>query len=112
MFISQNHNKQCVGENNCSDFERCSFARPELYANNKRSRKHETHVYSQPKKKNAYNPKVTVECGDVVTVEEVATQEWTEIKVSDTKNPFHMKQIKEVMLIRGEKYQIIKIKKH
>lgn len=29
--ISRYHGKKCVGEHNCSDFERCSFSRPELY---------------------------------------------------------------------------------
>lgn len=59
-----------------------------------------------------YNPKVTVERGDTVIVEAMATQEQIDIHVPDVKNPFYMKCINDVILIRGEKYKIIRVKKH
>lgn len=54
---------------------------------------------------------VTVELGNKVIVESLATQERIDIHVTDTKNPFYMKQINDIVLIRGEKYKIITVKK-
>ena len=110
--ISQYHGKQCVGARNCSDFERCSVPRPELY----KTRTPQTAVKNNKRKnvsdRNNYNPKITVEKGNTVVVSVVETGERIDIHVTDVKNPFYMKKINEIVLIKCEQYKIVEIKKN
>ena len=109
--VSRNHNQRCVGEHNCLDFERCSFSRPELYKTEKRT----TNAKSEKKKNNTtkkkYDPKKTVEKGDTVIVSAVKDGENIDIHVTDVKNPFYMKHLNEIVLIKCEQYKIIGINK-
>lgn len=106
--FSKNHNKNCVGENSCDDFERCSFSRPNLRNEAKYVKEK---PYDRKNIKKQYNPKITVERGNTITIESVVTKEIVEFKVSDTKNPFYMKCINDVVLIKGEEYRIVKLEK-
>ena len=52
---------------------------------------------------------MTVQLGDNIIVKSLVTQEEIDIKISDRKNPFYLKSLNEIILIKGEKYKIIKI---
>ena len=109
--ISKNHGKQCVGENYCGDFERCSFSRPELYQNAKKSSQTSVPIRKDLPEKKKYDPKVTVEKGNRIVVSHISTNEKVDIHVTDEKNPFYLKQLNDIVLIKCEKYQIESIKK-
>ena len=113
--LSKHHGKPCVGEHNCSNFERCSFSRPEIYKNRNQNSKPYQNTKAGSNKtasvQKKYNPKTTVEKGNTVIVQALATEERIDIHVTDTKNPFYLKQMYEIIVIKGEKYKIIGIQK-
>ncbi len=110
--ISQFHEKKCVGEKNCTDFERCSFTRPDLYRNEKKQPFVNANKRKVSLKKKNFNSKKTVERGDTAIVLAIATGERIDIPVSDIKNPFLMKKINEIILVKCEQYKIIEIRKN
>lgn len=106
--ISPNHNRVCVGKSNCDEFERSSFRK----VNNKSDDKIiSTSPKSQYHKKNTvkHSSVRTVQLGDTVVVSSLVTHEEISIKISDRKNPFYSRALNEIVLIKGEKYKIIKI---
>ena len=108
--ISPNHNRTCVGKSNCDEFERSSFRK----TNNKTENKfviNKSKAKTQNHEKNnvKHSSVRIVQLGDTVVVNSLVTDEVIEIKISDRKNPFYSRALNEVVLIKGEKYQIIKI---
>lgn len=103
--ISINHGKVCVGENECDEFERGNPKRANICQNDRK--------YQEHKKRQSYqNSKTTVVRGDIVFVEEIATHEIIDFKVNDVKNPFYMKSIGDIVLIKCEQYKIVELRKH
>ena len=109
--ISQNHGKECVEKKYCEDFELCSFKRPELRKNTQKNQPAHITTRKNVSEKKKYDPKITVEKGNKIIVSHLTTKENFEIHVTDEKNPFYLKQLKEVVLIKREKYIIESIKK-
>ena len=109
--ISSNHNRTCVGNSNCDEFERSSFRKT---TNNKKENKFVINK-SKNKSQNHKNGTMkhssvrTVQLGDNIIVKSLVTQEEIDIKISDRKDPFYLKSLNEIILIKGEKYKIIKI---
>lgn len=109
--FSNNYGKQCIGEKNCSDFERCSFSRPSVYkAVGKTKNTNLTKKKTETAKK--YNPKKTVEKGNWIVVSDVKAKENISIHVTDPQNPFYKKCLNEIVLIKCEQYKIVEIRKN
>lgn len=114
--VSANREKTCVGEHNCDDFERCSFSRPDLYkeakaknSNHAENNTKPTATYKNKTAKKSTNPKYLVERGNRINVVAVKTGEEIHLQVTDSKNPFYMKSLNSIVIIKGEEYRISEI---
>lgn len=75
--ISINHNNLCVVKQNCDDFERCSFNRPNI----NKPTKVNHNQNQKTKKRNFINqpPKGSIKLGDKIIVESQSTHEKIEL---------------------------------
>lgn len=106
--ISPNHNNPCIGKLDCEEFERSSFRNTNINKQNNKNPaniKQEIKVHKNPNK----SSNKTVKLGDNITIKSQRTQEEIVLNISDNKNPFYNKSLYDVVLIKGEKYKIIKI---
>ena len=110
-LLSENHGNKCIGENYCTEFERCSFSRPEIYKSNNTSSSSGRTIIKSEKVIAKKNLKHTVEKGDTITIMD-SEGERIEIKLTDVNNPFYNKSLNEKVSVKGERYRILYIKKH
>lgn len=53
-----------------------------------------------------YDPKVTVEKGNQIVVSHIATHEQVDIHVTDAKNPYYLKQLNNIILIKRKSIKL------